>query len=200
MRVRNGHTAAEQNAGGWTRGADLLDVGGIGFAPGADAGNDDGIRESAIQRVMGGIFEGPIAERDGVFDVDIGEDLRAGTNGLAIAQGVEGVTLDDALVGEHRAAVDIDANKTAIAGSAQGKRGAGVIAQNIETDGQRDGLTDSATNRGHGGDGFGADGRFGERHIAKVFDEHRVRAPLGVSPGIGNGALADAGEVAAPAR
>ena len=110
------------------------------------------------------------------------------------------ISVDQPLVGEHRAAVDIHADETAAARGAQGKGGAGVIAQDVKADGQGDGLADGATNRGHGGDGFGADGGFGERDVAEVLDEDRVCAALLVGAGIGDGGFDEGRELAAPAR
>ena len=124
-----------------------------------------------------------------MLDVDIRKDLRCGTNAPAIAQGVVGIAFDQALVGQHRAGVHVDANKGPVANGAQRQRGAGVVAQDVEADGKFDRIADRATGGGHGGDGLGGDAAPGERHVAEVLDEEGVRAAALVSMGIIHGQL-----------
>ncbi|MDB6064676.1 MAG: hypothetical protein JWR26_884 [Pedosphaera sp.] len=177
----------------------MLDIPGIRRHAGAYAGNDEGIGQTALEGIMGGIFQRPITERDGVFDMDIGKNLYFGGDGLTIAQSVEGISLNQALIGQHGAAVDIDTDKTAAAGCAQGERGACIVAQDIEPDRYFDGLPHRAADRGHGRHCFGADGGFRKRHIAKILDEDRMRAALLISSRIPDSSLDDGLPIAAPA-
>ena len=135
-----------------------------------------------------------------VLDVDIGEDLRLRTNALPIAQGVIGVAFDQPLVGQHRAGVDVDADERAAADGAQRQRGAGVVAQDVEADGEVHGLADGAAGGGHGGDGLGGDAALGEGHIAEVLDEEGVGAAALVGAGVVHGELDHGFHIAPPAR
>lgn len=189
MGVFAGDAAAKKNARGRTSGADSADVFRIGGMAGAYAGNNEGVGKTAVESVMSGIFERAIAQRNRVLDVNVGENLRVRRNSPAIAQSVEGIALDDSLISDHRAAEDIHTNETSAARRAKGQRGAGIVAKDIEADGDLHSVADGAADCGHRGDGFGADGRFRERCVAKIFDEDSVRAALFVSLGIGDGGL-----------
>ena len=70
-----------------------------------------------------------------MLHMNIGKDSRAGADAVAIADGVECVAFNQALVREHRAGVDINADEITAAGSAEGERSLGVIAQDIEPEG-----------------------------------------------------------------
>ena len=87
--VFEGDTAAQENLCGRTGGADALDIGAVGRQAGAGAGDDERVGQAALNGVAGGILDGPVAERDGMFDVDIGKDLRLRANLPAVAQGVD---------------------------------------------------------------------------------------------------------------
>ena len=72
--------------------------------------------------------------------------------------------------------MDIDADEVALAGSAQGQRGRGVITQDIKTNRQLHLFANGAASGGHCRDRFRADPSFREWDIAKVLDEERVGA------------------------
>jgi len=199
MGVCRGDAAAEQDFCAGTGGAHALHMRRVSLAASAGAGDDQPIRKAAIQRVVRGIFQGPIAQRNGVFDVDVRKDLRVGTDVAAKAERMEGIALDDSLVGEHRAAMDVHADEFTAASRAQRQRGAGIVAQDIETDGQRNRLAHGATNGRHGSNGFGANRAFSEGNVAEVLDENRMRAALLVSLGVGDGMFCGNGQISAPA-
>ena len=69
-----------------------------------------------------------------MFDVDVGQDLRAGTHTFAVAERFVGVAFDETLVGEHGAGVDVYADEISGAGGAQGECGAGVVAEDVEAE------------------------------------------------------------------
>ena len=69
-----------------------------------------------------------------MFDKDVSKDLSLGTELLPIPQGLVGVTFDDALIGEHCAGVDVDADETSIARGAKSEGSASIVAQYVETD------------------------------------------------------------------
>jgi hypothetical protein len=71
--------------------------------------------------------------------------------------------------------------------AAQRECGAGIIAQNVEADGQVDCGANGSARGGHGSDGFGANICFCKRDVAEVFDKNRMTASGLVCPGIGNG-------------
>ena len=118
--------------------------------------------------------------------MNVRKNLRGGREARSFAERVVGVAFDDALVREHRAAVDVDAEKIATTSSAQGERGAGVVAEDVVADGQFHRRAHGATGGGHRGESFGRDAGFGERHVAEIFNDEAVRAAAFVGDGIGD--------------
>jgi hypothetical protein len=180
--------------------AHAFDVRKVRSHAGADAGNDEGVGETALKSVASGIFDRQVAQRDSVFDKDIGKDFSLRTKLLAVPQGVVGIAFDEALIGEHCASVNVDADETSIASDTKGESRPGIVAEDVEADREFDCGANGAANGGHGGDGFGSDVCFGERNIAEVFDEERVSAAAYVGLGVGNGGSDYFFPVASPAR
>ncbi len=135
-------------------------------------------------RVTRRVFDRPASQRHRMFDVDVGKDKGAGTNPLAITQGLISIAFDETLIGEHGTGVDIDANETALAGGAQSQGGRGIIAQNVETNWEFRLLAYGVASDGHGRNGFRADLSFRKRDITKVFNEKRVCAAALIGPRI----------------
>jgi hypothetical protein len=90
------------------------------------------------------------------------------------------------LIGQHRAGVNVDANKIAIASRRQSQRGMSIVAQDIETDRQLDGIANRASGHRHARNRFRSNGRFCERHIAEIFDDDRVRAAFFIGMRVGD--------------
>jgi len=181
--------AAQQNLCLRAGPADSSDVLNIGRQAGAGAGNNQGIRQAALDSVARRVFNGPVTQRHRVFDVNIRKDTGPGTNPLPIPQSFVGVALDQSLVRQHGSGVDIDANKTSCARGAQSERRASVVAEHVEPDRQLHRLPDGAARRRHRRDGFRRRMAFREGHVAKVFDEHRVRTAVLVRAGVVHGKL-----------
>src|SRR5206468_2643962 len=78
---------------------------------GASSRNDQRIGQSALQGVVRRVFDLEIPKRDSMFDMHVGKNGCGRANSFAVADGSVGVALDDALVGEHRAGVNVDADE-----------------------------------------------------------------------------------------
>jgi hypothetical protein len=135
-----------------------------------------------------------------MFDQDIGKDFGLRTELLPVAESVVGIAFDETLVGEHCAGVDVYADEGSVAGGTKSERSAGIVAQDVEADGQFDCCANGATGGGHRGDGFGSDVCPGERNIAEIFDEQGMCAAAFVGAGVGNGSGDYFFQLALPAR
>ena len=180
--------------------SDPLNISYVRRHAGACARDNQGVGSAAIERIVRRVFNGEVAKWHGVFDVDIRKQERFRANPLPIANRVKRVAFDDALVRQHRPGMDVDAHKTSAARSAQGEGGMGVIAQNIETDGNTNRRTDGRTRDGHGRHSFGTDIAFGEWRVSKVFDDYCVDAATCVSPGISDRMVDSESKVTTPSR
>ena len=92
-----------------------------------------------------------------MFDEDVGKDTRLGANLLSITECIVGGSFYQALIGEHCAGVDVDANERSITSGTKCKRSAGVIAEDVEADRKFDCSADGAAGGSHGRDSFGSD-------------------------------------------
>ena len=135
-----------------------------------------------------------------MLNEDIRKDFDLRTESLPAAEGVVGVAFDQALIGQHGASVDIDADETTVACRAKGECSAGIVAEDIEADGQIYCGANGATRGGHGGHGLGSDVCFRERNVTEIFDEERVSTSAFVGVGVSNGSGDYSFQVALPAR
>ena len=175
------------------------DAGVDGFAR-SRAGDDQRVGQAAFERVAGGVFERFGTQRRGVFDVNVGEDFHVGAQALSFAQGFMSFALNQSLVGQHGSAVHVDPDEGAFAGRAKSERGAGVVAQDVEAEGDFDRLSQGVSGAGHGGDRLGPHGAFGEGRVAEVLDDDGVRSALLVGLCVGEGRVDERLHVARPSR
>jgi hypothetical protein len=135
-----------------------------------------------------------------VFDKDVGKDLSFWTKPLAVAEGIVGITFDKALIGKHCAGVHIDADEASVAGGTKGESSTGVVAKDVEANGQFHCGANGAAGGSHGSHRFGSDICFCERNIAKIFDEERMSAAAFIGVGVGDGSRDYFFQVTLPAR
>ena len=199
-KIRERDPAAEEEFGFGTDSANPFEVGDIGGHAGSGAGDDESVGEAAFDRVSRGIGNGPVTERHSVFHVDIRKNQDFRTNLATQAQGFESVTLNDALVSEHGPGVDIDTDERTVAGGAKAKGGAGVVAQDVETDGEFHGLADGASGSGHRRNRLRPNRTFGERDVAEVFDKEGLGAAASVGAGVIDREADEGIQVSAPSR
>ena len=165
-----------------------------------DSGNDQRVGKAAFRGVPRRILERPIPQRHGVFDMDVGKNLRTGCNGFSVTQRVVGVAFDQSLVREHRTTVDVDPDEITAAHRTERKSRTGVIAKNIEAEWQRDRGTYRTACGRHGGNRFRCHGGFGERHIAEVLDEHGMSTPTFIRDSIRHRQLQNFPQTASKSR
>jgi hypothetical protein len=96
--------------------------------------------------------------------------------------------------------VDVNTNEGAATDGAQRQRGACVVAQDVEADGEFHGLAYRPPGGGHRGDDFGSDVALGEGDVAEVLDEERMGASALIGASIVHGELDERVQVALPAR
>lgn len=167
---------------------------------GANAGDDEGIRQAALKSVTSAIFDRQVAQRNGVLHEDIGKDFDLRTELAPAAKGVVGIAFNEPLIGEHCAGVNVDADETSVACGTKGERCARIVAEDVEADGQFDCGANGATGGSHSSDSFGSDVCFGEWNVTEVFDEKRVSAAAFVGLGVGDCSSDYFFQVALPAR
>jgi hypothetical protein len=194
------HAAAQQHFCGWTGTTNAFDIGKVRGHACAHARNDEGIGETAFKCVAGGIFDRQIAERHSMFHEDVRKDLSLGTELMAVSECVVGIAFDQTLVGEHCAGVNVDADEASAARGTKRQRSAGVVAKDVEADGQLDRGANGTAGGSHRGDGFVSDVCFGKRNVTEVFDEKRVSTSAFVAVGISNGGGDYLFQVTLPAR
>jgi hypothetical protein len=122
-----------------------------------------------------------------VLDQEIGKDLSLRTELPPAAEGVVGIAFDEALIGNHSTGVNVDADEASVAGGTKSDGGAGIVAEDVEANGQFDFGANGATGGSRGGDSFGSDVCFSERNVTEIFDENRVSAAAFVGLGISDG-------------
>jgi len=115
----------------------------------------------------------------GVFDVDIGQNLRVDTELLAESQGFVGLALDDALIRNYRTGVDVDPNVVGVDDCGDRERRLGVVPQDVDADGAVDSLANRSPNACHRGDGVFRHAVGVERGVTVVFDHEAVDAACG---------------------
>ena len=127
MHIFRRHAAAQENFGVGTSAADALHITEISGLACAGAGDDERVGQPAFQRVAGGFFNRPVAQRHGVLDEHVGENLRGRGDAGAVTERPVSVAFDQPLIREHRAGMDVDADETPAARGTERQRGLGVV-------------------------------------------------------------------------
>ena len=131
--VADRDAAAEKNLRVRTGAPHPLNIGNVRRDAGARSRNNERVSQTAFQRIVRGVFDCKVPERHRVLHVHIGKNGHGRANPFTVSHGFVRVALDDALIGEHRAGMDVDADEAAAARRAQCQRGAGIVAENIES-------------------------------------------------------------------
>lgn len=74
-------------------------------------GDDHRVGKTAVDRVIGRVVERDVAQWCAMLDMHVRPDLGACSKYLAVAKRAIGPPLDDALIGDRRAGVDVRADE-----------------------------------------------------------------------------------------
>jgi hypothetical protein len=107
---------------------------------------------------------------------------------------------ENALIGHHRARVDVDANEACPHRRGHREGGQRIGTQDVDAERQRDGAADLRRHRGHRGHARGVHSPGGERHVAEILDEESVDAAVGEGLRVGQSGPRDLVHGAGPAR
>jgi len=145
------------------------------------AGDEDRIGQSSFLEVQNLIPETRRHERPAMLDVDVGKDgdvLRMPRG--ALAEGLVSSALEDALIGDPGAGMDVHSDETGAAGKGYRKSGGRVAAQDVDAEPQpRSPQPNESQTDGHGSHGFRTDSLRQERGVAEVLENDGVEAPIG---------------------
>src|SRR5438132_669016 len=158
---------------------DALDVGeGRRLARGG-ARHDERVGEPAVGEVARGLLELDGNERDRVLAPDVREDQGLDAEQPPVAERVVGVGLDDALIGDDGARVDVDADEPTADGGGDGERRARVVLEHVDSERSLgEGPADLRGDRRHAGDRGRLDASSRELRVAEVLHEQRVDPAL----------------------
>lgn len=128
-----------------------------------------------------------------MFYVNVGEDLHVlGAEHGAVTQEIVGDALEETLVGDARAAEDVDANEVCADGGGDGEGGLAVIPQHVDAKRKLGkALADIGGEGGHGGDRVGGNAAGIEGDVAEVFEHETVDAAAGEGVSVTQHRLAD---------
>jgi hypothetical protein len=135
-----------------------------------------------------------------VLGLHVGEDRHVDAEQPAVAQGVVGLRLDDALVGGHRAHVHVHPHEAGAGGGGDREGGAHVVLQHVDPDRQRDRAADLGDRHRHPGHARRVHPARGERHVAVILHHDRVGSALGEGARVVERGAQHRGHVAVPAR
>src|SRR6266571_5356726 len=113
---------------------DALDVGERRRPARGGARHDEHVGEPAVGEVARGLLELDGDERDRVLAPDVREDAGLRAEQPPVAERVVGVGLDDPLVGDDGARVDVDADEPAADGGDDGQRRARVVLEHVDAE------------------------------------------------------------------
>ena len=169
--------------------------------PVAGPGDDERVGQSAVHEIPRGLVDVDRAQRHRVLAADVGEDRHVGAEQAPVAERAVRVGLHDALVGEHRAGVDVDADEFGADRGGDGQRRARVVLQHVHAErGSRQRSADLGGDHADGRHGGRLDAPGRERRVAEVLDEHRVHAALDEGVGVGECGGHDARHRPVPSR
>jgi len=177
-------------------------VAAIDASTGAAAGDEHRVGEAAEREIVGLFAEGARGERGGVLDVHVAEEGDAlGAERAAEAQGLVGAALDQALIGDARAGVDVDPDEARARRDGDGQRGLGVVAEHVDPqrDPGRRGAHGERRGR-HRGHGDRRDAARLEGRVAEVLHHDALEAGLREEPRVGRGRGEHGAEIAGEAR
>lgn len=166
------------------------------------ARDDDGVGAPAEQHIVRGLTGGERHERRGVFDQDVGEEPEViGAEALAVPQRRGSFALDEALIGDVRAHVDVDPHERGAGHRRDAQRGERVVAEAVHADGQPgrgDDRLHEHRHRRHLVRGQAvAFAALEEGRRAEVLDDDRRHAPCAEGLGVAEREAFDAREIVA---
>ncbi len=136
-----------------------------------------------------------------MLHVHVGEDLHVRSpQERALPQQPVGDAPDQTLVGQAGAAEDVDADEPPARGVGHGQRPAGIVSQNVDSEGKVDGAADLGGQDRHVGQHVAGNGAREERGVAEVLQQQPVHTPLREGLGIAQDEIAHAPEIAPVAR
>src|SRR5213592_2473468 len=116
------------------------------------ARHDERVGEPAVDEITRGLLGLDGNERHRVLAADVGEDQDLHAEQPPVAQRVVGVGLDDPLVGDDGAGVDVDPDELAADSGGDGRGGACVVFEHIDAEqGLVEGVADLRRDRRHAG-------------------------------------------------
>lgn len=166
------------------------------------ARHDDGIGAPSQQDVVRGLAGRERDEGSGVFDEDVREEPEViGAEALAVPQGRGRFAFDEALIGDVRADVDVDAHERRARRRGDAQRGERIVAEAVHADGQPRGSDDRLHQHGHGGDLVRGEAvtfaPLEERRGAEVLDDDRRHAARAEGLGVAQREPLDRAEIVA---
>ena len=154
-----------------------------------------------MHEVPRGLLEIGRRQRHRVLAADVGEDRDVDAEQAPVAERAVRVGLDDALVGQHRARVDVDADELGADRGGHGQRRARVVLQDVHAQVRsRQRLPHLGGYDAHRRHRGGLDAAGGERRIAEILDEDGVDAALDQRARVRERGFHDAGHRPVPAR
>ena len=100
-----------------------------------------------------------------------------GLEGGAVAEGLGGLALDQALVGDVGVGPLVDADEAGAGGGGDGEGGDGGVGEDVDAEGDVEGWRDAVGDDGEAGGGLGADvAGLAEGDVAVVLDDEAVHA------------------------
>ncbi len=146
------------------------------------------------------VLDGHGGERGGVLRLHVGEEGDLRSEEATVAKGVVSPRGENALIGDHRTRVHVDADEARAHRHRDGECGQRVGAQGVDAERQRDGAADLGRHRGHGGHARRVHAPGREGNVTEVFDEEGVDAAVREGLRIGEGGPRDIVHRAGPAR
>ena len=140
-------------------------------------------------------------QRNGVLAAHVGEDGDVDAEHAPVAQRVVRIGVHEALIGQHGAGMDVDADEAGADRARHRQRGARVVLQHVDAKrGRGQGAADRTRHHGEAGHGGRLHAAGRKRRVAVVLDEHGVHAVLDQRAGVVDGGADDPLHGAFPAR
>lgn len=196
--------AAADKHGAVDGAADQLEVVNQNGGAGSSPRDNQGVGSTPCSQILGGDLQVPFGEGAGVLDVDIGENLNGrlarGSSPQSLTLSEQGVSFarDHALVCCGDPVEDVDADEVGADHFGEGEGREGVVAQDVDSEGEIDGVANLMADDGHGGDGLWGDAVGVEGGISEVLNDESGVACAAIDLGRLDRSLNSAIEVGLP--